>query len=258
MSAIYEPKGRALEYSYLACNLFRGCVHGCLYCYAPDVLRIDKKDFHSISRPRPNVLSQLKKDAIKLKGTNKRVLLCFTCDPYPPENMENGITREALQILKGNNIPFQILTKAGTKASRDFDLYGPNDAFATTLTYLSDDGKTLEIEPGAALPSDRIQTIREAKKKGITTWVSLEPVLDAEESLAIIEQTHRFVDLFKIGKLNHKRSDIDWGKFGAEAVRLCERYNTPYYIKNDLAAFMNGIAFTNTDTRILNQNDSHS
>ena len=32
--AIYTPKGPALEYAPLACNLYRGCAHGCLYCYA--------------------------------------------------------------------------------------------------------------------------------------------------------------------------------------------------------------------------------
>jgi len=38
MAVIYEPKGMALEYAPLACNLYRGCQHGCRYCYAPNCL----------------------------------------------------------------------------------------------------------------------------------------------------------------------------------------------------------------------------
>ena len=133
----------------------------------------------------------------------------------------------------------------------DFDLYGPNDAFATTLTYLMDDGKTLEIEPQAALPSDRIQAIRDAKGRGITTWVSLEPVLDPDESLALIDRTYEFVDLYKIGKLNHKNNDTDWRSFGMKAIELCRQFNKPYYVKADLAKYLAGVEYENTDTRTI-------
>jgi len=251
MSVIYEPKGRALEYSWLACNLFSGCVHGCAYCYVPNALHKTTKEFHANATPRRAILEELRKDCIKFAGTKKRLLLCFTCDPYPPRDMEMGITREALLILREHKIPFQILTKAGTRALRDFDLYGPNDAFATTLTYLQDDGKSLEIEPGAALPSDRIRAIRAAKKQGLTTWVSLEPVLDPDESLMCIEETHKIVDLYKIGKLNHRSSDTDWRQFGTDAIRLCESYGVPYYVKTDLAEYLKGVKFKNTESRSI-------
>lgn len=250
MRAIYEPKGRALEYSLLACNLFKGCIHGCDYCYAPNVLQKNREDFHSEERagPRKGILKALENDAAKLKGTDKRVLLCFTCDPYQPRSIEKGVTREALQILRSFDIPFQVLTKGGMRARRDFDLYGPNDAFATTLTFLSN-SDSYEHEPDAAKPQDRIEAIELAHYLGITTWVSLEPVLDVGQSLCIIEETHPFVDLFKIGKLNHKSNMTDWRWFGAEAIRLCEKYGVDYYIKDDLAKFLDGVKFTNTDTR---------
>jgi len=131
-------------------------------------------------------------------------------------------------------------------------LYGPNDAFASTLTYLQDDGKTLAAEPGAALPSDRIEAIRQAHERGIETWVSLEPVLDPDESLAIIEETHEIVDLFKIGRLNHIANDTDWRAFGTAAVEICEKLGKRYYVKHDLAACMKGIEFNSSDTRRIN------
>ena len=80
--------------------------------------------------------------------------------------MELQITRQAIHILKGYGINFQILTKGGMRAARDFDLYGTGDAFASTLTFLVDkDSKTWE--PNAPLPDDRIEAIKLAHSKGI-------------------------------------------------------------------------------------------
>jgi len=82
--------------------------------------------------------------------------------------------------------------------------------------------------------------------------VSLEPVLDPKASLQIIENTWEWVDLYKIGKLNHdkeREAQIDWRRFGARAIELCAKYGKRYYIKEDLAKHLDGIEFTQTDTR---------
>lgn len=250
MAVIYKPSGRAYEYSKLACNLYDGCIHGCDYCYAPDVKRVTADQFHKEARPRPKIIEQLRHDAQRYADTKDRVLLCFTCDPYPPLSMEQGLTRRALIILKASRIPFQILTKAGRLAERDFELYGRNDAFATTLTFL-DEERSMAVEPKAALPCMRIKAIQNAKSRGITTWVSLEPVMDLTESLKIIMETHEFVDLYKIGKLNHVTNNINWSRFGRSAVELCEKFGVPYYVKDDLALYMRDFTFTNTDTRTV-------
>ena len=248
MSVIYEPKGRALEYSLLACNHWVGCGHGCFYCYAAQMSKLYGGNFELV-HPKKDVIKQLIRQVPKYAGTDRRVLLSFMSDPYPEIEAEEKLTRAVIEILKGSRIPFQVLTKGGTRAVRDFDLYGANDAFATTLTYLQDDGRTLDAEPGAALPSDRIEAIRQAHERGIETWVSLEPVLDPDESIAIIAVTYNYVDLYKIGRLNHIANDTDWRAFGTEAVEMCEKFGKRYYVKNDLAACMKGIKFHSTDTR---------
>lgn len=246
MGIIYRPAGRAAEYSHLAANLYVGCSHSCMYCYVPDVMH--NNNFFTKQTVRKDVLYQLQREAPNFAGTDERVLLCFTCDPYQPLDDTEQITRKAIEILRDNDVPFQVLTKGGMRAARDFDLYGSCDVFGTTLTFL-DPQKSKLHEPNAALPAERIEAIEKAKSEGIETWVSLEPVIDARQSLEIIRQTHQIVDHYKIGILNHVASNINWRKFGIQAVNLCREFETDYYIKKDLAKHLDGIPFYNTDRR---------
>ena len=82
MQVIYEPRGRAREFAPLAANIFRGCGHGCLYCFGPQTLKM-KRDVFSINpKPRKDVLKFLEKDARKYRGDHREILLSFTSDPY--------------------------------------------------------------------------------------------------------------------------------------------------------------------------------
>jgi len=239
MQTIYRPSGR---YPFLALNLYNGrCPHLCSYCYVPSVRGKTREQWECEPwHVRYGVIEALKRDAPKYVHETKRVLLCFHCDPYSPEAAASGVTRQALEVLRSYDIPFQVLTKGGMRAVSDFDLYRPGiDAFATTMTYL-DKRLSLREEPGAAEPMDRIAAICRAKKQGIETWVSLEPVLDTHASLEIIGATYTVVDLYKIGKLNHdpeREAKIDWGAFAWEAMNLCNKYSKPFIFKKGLLEY---------------------
>lgn len=247
---IYEPKGRAGEYAPLAVNLYRGCGHGCVYCYAPGATFMDRREFLKAT-PRSNITLRLKNDApiaaLTYEGQDKHALLCFTCDPYQPIDEIYGFTRQAILILHANGFNVTILTKGGHRARRDLDLLGPGDQFATTLTFLDSDN-SIKWEPQAAIPIERIETLRYAHELGITTWVSLEPVIDPAESIEIIRQTHTFVDLFKVGKLNYTEKlpepfrlqvkGIDWSKFAKDVTTVLDEYGCQRYIKNDLRRYL--------------------
>lgn len=251
MSIIYRPTGRAAEYAHLAINIYNGCAHGCTYCYVPDVLHRDRGDFHKSPTVRDGLFAKLHKEARRYAGTDERVLLCFACDPYQPVDREKQSTRDVIKILRGYDIPFQILTKGGMWAVPDFDLYGPHDAFAATLTLL-DTKESTEWEPNAPKPANRIRAIELAKQQGITTWVSLEPVIEPKVSLEIIRRTHHIVDHYKIGKMNYQKQDLSWQtwrKFGQQAIALCREFGVDYYIKADLTKYLDGIPFCNVDTR---------
>ena len=253
MKVIYEPRGRALEYSLLAINHYKGCSHSCVYCYARKMMSNFTGENFEEPTARYGIIDNLVKEAPRYAGTDKRVLLCFTCDPYQQLDEKEKVTRSVIKMLKNNDIHFQVLTKGGLRAVRDFDLYTEGDAFATTLT-LTDKVESAAKEPGAALPAERIEAIRIAHERNIETWVSLEPVLDAEQSLEIIRMTSGFVDLFKIGKLNHFYSEIDCREIEIKAIELCQELGKDYYVKNDLAEWLKGIEFTNVDTRRIKKN----
>src|ERR1035441_7731742 len=202
-SYIYAPAGQAGEYAPLAANPYRGCGHGCSYCYVPLVLKMKRDEFDLGAKARPEYLVKLEKDAKKYQkaGITEQVFFSFTSDVYSP--FDTSLTRPSLQSVQEHGMAICVLTKGGSRALADIDLYRPErDCFASTLTSL-DNAFSKKWERNAALPDDRIATLKAFHDRGIFTWVSLEPTLDVEASLAIVEATHGFVDLYKIGRANY-------------------------------------------------------
>ena len=134
-SVIYEPKGKAGEYSKLAVNFYSGCGHRCEYCYAPSFMRTPRETFNQPT-PRKDILQKIKQDATLLQKEHESrpVLLSFTCDPYQPVDEYHQLTRQTIQILHHHNLNVTILTKGGKRAERDFDLLTHDDSFEVTLT----------------------------------------------------------------------------------------------------------------------------
>ena len=239
-SYIYAPAGQAGEYAPLACNPYSGCGHKCAYCYVPAVLKITRESFDAGAYPRENFIDKLKKDARKYQaaGITEQVMLSFTTDPYPPT--DNTLTRRVLEVMIDNGLAFCTLTKGGSRALRDLDLFRPDrDAFASTLTSL-DPQFSAKWERGAQLPDDRIATLRTFHDAGIFTWVSLEPTLDVEASMQIVRETHSFVDLYKIGRVNYlpMTKTTDWEDYTHRMIDLCQSLNVRHYVKHDLQPFL--------------------
>jgi DNA repair photolyase len=229
---IYEPKARAKEYGDLAINIYTGCPHNCYYCFAPAVLRKSREAFRTDIQPRKGIVEAVKRQLDKERITGKLIHLCFTCDPYPL-GYNSSATREIIKAIKAAGNHVQILTKNGTDATHDFDLLDRDDWFGVTYAGYLHRGDVSTAEPEAGTPYERLFALWEAKKLGITTWVSCEPVLNANDVLYLIE-IGSYIDKFKIGKLNYHPSTINWKKFGEAAERACRQYKRNYYIKEDL------------------------
>ena len=93
---------------------------------------------------------------------------------------------------------------------------------------------------GACAPpiAERIEAIREAHARGICTWVSVEPVVEPDEAIKVIESLRGEVDFWKIGKLNHDRqreAAIDWRRFLMDVESALDGHR--YLIKKDLERF---------------------
>ena len=239
-SYIYAPSGQAGEYAPLAANPYRGCGHACSYCYVPLVLKMKRPDFDAGAVARPKFLYHLRKDAEKYKaaGITDQVMLSFTTDVYSP--FDRSLTRPTIETLREYGLGFCVLTKGGKRALEDIDLYrSDRDAFASTLTSL-DAVFSNKWERNAALPWDRIDTLAAFHDRGIFTWVSLEPTLDCESSLEIIKMTHKFVDLFKIGRVNYlpMTKTTDWKSYTERIVELCAKLGVAHYVKKDLQPFL--------------------
>lgn len=239
-SYIYAPKGQAGEYAPLAANPYRGCGHACSYCYVPLVLKMKRPEFDAGAVARPNYIHHLTKDAKKYQaaGITEQVMLSFTTDVYSP--FDRSLTRPTIEVLREHGLGFCVLTKGGTRALDDIDLYRPDrDAFASTLTSL-DPAFSLKWERGAALPEDRLKALEAFHDAGIFTWVSLEPTLDIESSLKIVFETRKFVDLYKVGRVNYlpMTKTTDWGSYALQMTNILQRLGKRHYIKRDLQQYL--------------------
>jgi DNA repair photolyase len=196
--------------------------------------------FDAGAKPRPGFLNHLRKDAQKYQaaGISEQVMLSFTTDVYNPS--DTTLTRPTIEILRDHGQGFCVLTKGGTRALPDNDLYrSDRDAFASTLTSL-DDSFSRRWERGAALPGDRIKALKAFHAHGIFTWVSLEPTLDVESSLAIVRETHAFVDLYKVGRVNYLpiTKTTDWADYTHRMLDLLGKLGAKHYIKRDLQPYL--------------------
>lgn len=238
---IYAPKGQAGEYAPLAANPYRGCGHGCAYCYVPLVTKQPRPEFDAGATERDMFALKLAADARKYQaaGIAEQVMLSFTTDPYHPG--DSSLTTQCLLILQDHGLGFCTLTKGGTRALRDILLFRPDrDAFASTLTTL-DDAFSLKWERNAALPGDRLAALKAFHDRGIFTWVSLEPTLDIESSLAVVDATHEFVDLYKVGRANYLKEitrTTDWLGYTLRMIEKLQSLGKRHYIKADLQPFL--------------------
>lgn len=235
---IYEPKGKAREYSPLAVNLYKGCGHSCAYCYVPNVIKITRDEFNNRVETAKKGIADLEKSAKQYAGTDKQVLMSFTTDPYNDLNNEIKLTREALKIFLKYRIPVAILSKGGNKVLQDMDIikqFGKHIKVGASLTLVNPD-ESRKWEKNAALPDERIDMLKTFHEAGIRTWVSMEPVIDPIQTLKLIDLTEPYVDEYQVGRLNHVQSKVDWKEFLGLAVARLTFYEKEFYIKQELAA----------------------
>jgi DNA repair photolyase len=168
--------------------------------------------------------------------------LSFTTDPYQPLDVKEKLTRQAIEILHEHNLKVRILTKGGKRSERDFDLLSSKpelSEYGVTLVF-TDENMRSEIEPFAASTTERIDSLKLAHSLGIKTFVSLEPVWEPKQTLELIDLTYKYVDIYKVGKLNYhpKQKETDWNIFTKDVLSKFKFYNKDYYLKKELSSLV--------------------
>ncbi|MFI7802041.1 radical SAM superfamily protein [Pseudomonas sp. DD1] len=165
-------------------NPYRGCEHGCIYCYArPSHAYWDMSpglDFETKLIAKSNAAQVLEQQLSKPGYVCAPINLGSNTDPYQPIEREYQITRQTLEVLLRYRHPVTIVTK-GSLILRDLDLLTELArqrlvAVMISLTSLDDELKRI-LEPRAAAPKARLRAIRVMREAGISVGVLCSPMI---------------------------------------------------------------------------------
>ncbi|RJF96480.1 PA0069 family radical SAM protein [Noviherbaspirillum cavernae] len=165
-------------------NPYRGCEHGCIYCFARPThsyLGLSPGlDFESRIFAKVNAPQLLRQELAKPSYVPEPIALGIITDAYQPCERELRLTRRVLEVLHECEHPVALITKSAL-IERDIDLLAPmaarrQAAAAVTITTL-DPEIARTLEPRAAAPARRLRTIRTLTEAGIPVSVSIAPVI---------------------------------------------------------------------------------
>ncbi len=167
-------------------NPYRGCEHGCVYCYArPTHCYLGLSaglDFETKLFAKTNAAELLEKELANPRYVPKTIALGANTDPYQPIERTHRITRSILEVLERTNHPLGIVTKSSLIV-RDLDILQRMAAKGLVKTALSvttlDPVLARRMEPRAATPSRRLDAMRRLSEAGVPVAVMTAPIIPA-------------------------------------------------------------------------------
>lgn len=229
---IYNPSGKAEEYSYWAANFYNGCSGNCDYCYMKD------PPLSTYFSNKPTIKKKLYNEIIAIGFFKKEIkqnidslrkhglFFNFNSDPFLKSSYQ--LNYDCINICILYDIPVKILTKQ-TWWIDNFKYSNPLVNIGFTLTGHD------ELEPGCATNEERIKAMKTLKERGYKTWASIEPIIDFKASSKMIIKTWDYCDHYKIGlksKTKYEQSDISF--FVKNANKHLKNKNTKIYWKKEL------------------------
>lgn len=214
---IYQPKGKAKEYSPWAANFFNGCSNRCDYCYnrhcpAKALLGKDEPTLKK-GLTEFNVINIFRQELAKYRNrilaSGKGLFFNFVSDPMLEETRVINITCILYTIQAG--VPAVVLTKRADWYEEFVDMFRADEnkniplakkmvKFGFTLTGRDD------LEPYASTNEERIELMKKLHNEGYKTWASIEPIIDLNKSRDIIYTIAPYCNEFKIGLLSGKKN----------------------------------------------------
>jgi len=181
-----------------AINPYRGCEHGCIYCFArPSHSYLNLSpglDFETKLRAKSNLAEVLRIDLAKRGYVVSPINIGSNTDPYQPVEKRWQLTRAALQVLAECHHPCTIVTK-NALVERDLDILVPMARENLVQVFVSinslDNQLAAKLEPRASAPHRRIKAIRTIAEAGVPVGVLVAPIIPAlndKDMEAVLEQ----------------------------------------------------------------------
>jgi len=179
-------------------NPYRGCEHGCIYCYARPAHAYmglsPGLDFETKLFFKPHAAELLERELSKPKYVPEVIHIGGNTDPYQPQERRLRVTRGVVEVLERFNHPFSIITKSAL-ILRDLDLLAPLAAkrlvrVAISITSL-DRKLARSMEPRAATPERRLAAVKALSDAGVPVIVMFAPAIPAlndHEMEAVLER----------------------------------------------------------------------
>jgi DNA repair photolyase len=186
-------------------NPYRGCEHGCIYCYArPTHAHMGLSaglDFETKLFAKPNAADLLRKELAREGYKCRSIAMGTNTDPYQPIEKHWNVTRSILEVLEETNHPVSIVTKSGL-VTRDIDILQRMAKKGLAKVGISvttmDRSLSRKMEPRAATPTLRLETICKLTDAGIPTSIMVAPVMPALTD-------HEMERILEAGKANGAR-----------------------------------------------------
>ena len=180
-SAIVANDSPDIYFDY-SINPYRGCEHGCSYCYARPThsyLGLSPGlDFETILIAKRNLAAVLRTELARPGYVPRLLNIGSATDCYQPIERELKLTRSVIEVLRDARHPFSLITKSAG-VERDLDLIAPmasQNLAAVYVTITTLDGELArKLEPRAASPQRRLRTIRALAEAGVPVGVSVAP-----------------------------------------------------------------------------------
>jgi DNA repair photolyase len=168
----------------LSINPYRGCEHGCIYCYArPSHAYLNLSpgiDFETRLFAKANAAERLREELAKPGYACSTITIGANTDPYQPAEREWKVTRAILEVVAQCNQPIGIITK-NALVERDLDILGPMAEKGLVSVFISvttlDQDLARRMEPRASAPARRIEAIRRVAQAGVPVGVMVAPVV---------------------------------------------------------------------------------
>jgi DNA repair photolyase len=179
-------------------NPYRGCEHGCIYCYARPAHAYmglsPGLDFESKLFFKPEAARLLERELSRPTYVPEVIHIGGNTDPYQPQERRLRITRQVIEVLSRFNHPFSVISKSGL-ILRDLDLIAPmaeRNLVRVAISITTLDRKLARsMEPRAATPGKRLDAVKRLTDAGVPTVVMFAPCipgLNDHEMEAVLEQ----------------------------------------------------------------------